>query len=77
MKYKFCSIRINVTKNNVTFVTSGDSNLQQPSSPLVVTPLLCAFCSESSLIQISTESLANLFNNLLSNLTPTLPQSSN
>jgi len=30
MKYKFCSIRINVTKGDVTFATKGGFNSQPP-----------------------------------------------
>jgi len=30
MKYKFCSIRINVTKYDVTFVTKGDPTPPPP-----------------------------------------------
>jgi len=35
MKHKFCSIRINVTKYDITFATKG----RDPPPPLVSTPL--------------------------------------
>jgi len=41
MKYKFCSIRTNVTKYDVTFAIKGEFNSQKSvATPLGVIPII-------------------------------------